>query len=398
MRLTRRRQFVKHPQGFTILEVVVLLAIGALFAIYLAPALSTSRKASRIAQCKNNLRQIGIGMHVFAESDPRHRLCSGAYDWRRDGCPSKYGWPADLLHIGAASVQTMQCTENGLQGVETLNDLLMAAGTDSGGLPPNLVSRFTEDRCNADEGLAFTLPDSAERADQIAEFLNLGYGTNYCSSWFLVRTKILTDMQGGDMHAVQDWPATSLGGAFGPLDIDAIESSPLPAGNIPILGCAGPRIGGATFDRAIPGYPRIGESLGQTFNDGPAYWDAETSNVTLLQPGTLLNSTTGIVAWEDDALPDSSSDGDAGSDGRLWLQDTRGWFAAHAGSRRSCNIMMADGSVKALTDLNGDGYLNPGFRVVERDDQDRYRDGIVELNPFEVYCGPTLSRRLHPDR
>ena len=54
------------------------------------------------------------------------------------------------------------------------------------------------------------------------------------------------------------------------------------------------------------------------------------------------------------------------------LQDTRDWFAVHA---NKCNIAMADGSVKTVIDLNGDGFLNPGFDVSENTDADTRRQG-----------------------
>jgi hypothetical protein len=58
---------------------------------------------------------------------------------------------------------------------------------------------------------------------------------------------------------------------------------------------------------------------------------------------------------------------------------------------------MADGSVKVLTDLNGDGFFNPGVPVDKTlgkkvlQDRVGYTDGICEINAFEIYTGTVLN-------
>jgi hypothetical protein len=69
---------------------------------------------------------------------------------------------------------------------------------------------------------------------------------------------------------------------------------------------------------------------------------------------------------------------------------------------------MADGSVKTIVDLNGDGFLNPGFDVGESSMsafeegestmtlEDKassigYTDSTLELHPAIVYCGIMLN-------
>ncbi len=87
-----------------------------------------------------------------------------------------------------------------------------------------------------------------------------------------------------------------------------------------------------------------------------------------------------------------------------------------AATRPSCNILMADGSVKLFSDSNGDKFLNPGFPVPNNLTDAQYavigyRDSEVELPPTTIFNGVflheppealevriTMSRGSVPDR
>jgi prepilin-type N-terminal cleavage/methylation domain-containing protein len=88
--MKEQRAFIRqiHPpyvvagkySGFTLIELLVVIAIIAILMAILLPALHRAKEQSRKIVCSNNLKQIGLSLHIFgAENDGRLPLNGSGY-------------------------------------------------------------------------------------------------------------------------------------------------------------------------------------------------------------------------------------------------------------------------------------------------------------------------------
>lgn len=341
----------RNLSGFTLVEMLVVIAIIAIIAAITLPALTMAREAARRSACQSNLRQFGQGMHAWSQTH-NSAFCSGNFDWMRDGAVTEIGWVADL-NVGNFVVSKMLCPSNSGELSETYDALLNA---NAGG--------FLTDTCvNRPGSLAKANPDGtlqknacreiiesglgagseARRAFVEERIYRKGYNTNYTASWFLVRGAVILDPNTGNPKPAYPGcaaPADLANRTYctGPLKQSTLDSSKAPAMLVPLLGdgaLAGPA------PMAV-GDAAAGSMLTKSITGGPRLKTTAGADYLVPTPNAPRNGASGWWAiWNKNVL-----------------QDYRQFQPVHRGVAQ---IVFADGSVRAFSDANSDGLLNNGF-------------------------------------
>ncbi len=380
---------MSNRKAFTLVELLVVIAIIGILVSLLFPAYIAVRNAARSTQCKSNLRNIGVCLMSRSSTSSDQAFCSGGYDPDRDGSVEMYSWVADCVSQETLP-QTLLCPASFCKGSEKLNNYMGASSSSSAGPPARRGA-----------GLIGQAPLTG--AQVASELLEKGYGTNYATHWHMVRSTPLFDSASNNPSnattrgSLKEWWKDNTGGTpiqhtRGPLTVQMIDNGNVPSSSIGLLGCASrgdAALGKAdgVLEETIPGPfgMTAGDPTCESSNDGPSFVDSTNAGAVLLAPTA---TTRGAL----EAVPPNGwpTTGSAGVQG-FFLNDTRDWYAYH---QKSVNVLFADGSVRSLNDVNGDGYVNPGFGIdpsLATAVNTGYTSAETEVNPWELFPGTFLN-------
>ena len=314
-----KRSKLVSVRGFTLVELLVVIAIIGILVGLLLPAVQAAREAARRMQCANNLKQIGLAMHMHM--DIKKGLPSnGNYVWNGSAVTPTNAWS------GMARILPHIEQENIFRGID-----FAASYNTQPGISSKRVSTFM---CPSEPN------DKGHGTDPIFgnKYWPINYGMNN-GTWAVLTAKAV-GMRTGD-------------GAFGPnqanrpADFTDGLSNTLAVAEVKAFTN---RVAGASITATFPSPPKPPTTLSSlslgSFNltsythvewvDGKVH---ETGFTTVFTPNTKVILSSGSANFDVDMV--MASESNAG--------DTYAAVTSRSYHTGGVNALFMDGSVRFIS-------------------------------------------------
>ena len=368
--------------AFTLVELLVTISIIGVLAAMLLPAINSAREGARATQCKNSLREFGVALTSRA-TQPDGQFCTGNMDWVRDGVPTEVGWVADVVKRSVLAgelrcpsntakatkaIEQLLTTENGSITSDDCVDMLGAEmqTNDLGEEVRNIARTIKEGESSG----GFMAAGSDQRAEAIrSEVLENGYNTNYAPTWYLIRSEFRLDKDGNPQkkdNACGDDPR-GINVTRGPLTLKTLDTGRAAGNTVPLLTDAS---AAGALSYSVPDHLAAGDLYVVSMVGMPV--------ISKPSPDFPSFAVYDVPSFPVDT-PREGNDGWLKVWSRYVLQDYRGMSAHHKGV---CNVLMADGSIQSLVDVDGDQFINNGFEANADFASSKIEAGPLDLASF----------------
>ncbi len=338
--------------GFTLIELLVVIAIIAVLIGLLLPAVQAAREAGRRMQCTNNLKQVGIAIHSFHNTQqtlPNMSFCGGGCEDTNPGMQNIF---YRFRHYPASFELLQYLEQNTLYNQFNLN--LAATST----VPTGGGSALTNAQLANAPLNVFRCPSMPPPLNPVfADYASYGWNRGNCD--------VRSPAQAGDI--------CKPGQAYGFTPSDGVFISRMDAGLDYTTGLtlAARHTADPTWWESDNSYrisfPSITDGLSNTIAAGEMHNILQgytTTTVNSVSIGTTAVPSGGPIAW-------ASSGGDYYSEGRttvpmntltgpyysrtmvdapslhniLYQSPVYSFRSTHPGG---CNFLLCDGSVKFI--------------------------------------------------